>query len=206
MTEFKVGDRVMVARKLRHSEDDHGCDWLPQMDGMVGKEYIIEEISEHGNYRLGGFYFPPAVLRRVSRSPAARILFEKILVNGTKCRRITGFEGILGSDELPGKYTEGVPSFDLYKASASHYEFDGYGMRWKSLDGIVSAVSYNIPSDSDPVVALGPFPVHVLTIGDIYPEATYHAILTWLKRAGSRLAKIRQQEREAWSGPGADEI
>ena len=206
MTEFKVGDRALVTRKLSACEDDHNCGWLPPMDDMVEKEYIIEEISEHGNYRLGGFYFPPAVLRRVSRSPAARILFEKVMVNGTKCRKITGFEGILQYDELPGKYTEGVPSFDLYKSSASHYEFDGSEMLWKSVDGTSSAVSYNIPRDSDPIVVLGPLPVHVLTLGDIYPEATYRAIFIWLKRAGSRLAKIRREERDAWSGSGADEI
>lgn len=206
MTKFKVGDRVLVTRKLRDGEDDHHCGWLPTMDDMVGKEYTIERISEWGNCYLDGCYFPQATLQSINKSHVARILTEKIMVNGVKCRKITGFEGILRHDELPDTYVKGVPSFDLYRSNASHYEFNGSEMSWKPVDGTSIAVSYNVPRDPDPTIALGPLPVHVLTIGDIYPEATYQAILTWLKRAGSRLAKIRQQEREAWSGPGADEI
>ena len=205
MTEFEVGDRALVTRKLSACEDDHNCGWLPPMDDMVEKEYIIEEISEHGNYRLGGFYFPPAVLRRVSRSPAARILFEKILVNGTECRKITGFEGISRKDELPKKYVDGCPAFwyDDANSSGAHV-FDGGRMKWLYPRGSVSRIFMELPNSAE--IDVGSYMFVGMSVGDIWPEATYQELLTWIKRAGSRLAKIRQQEREAWSGSGADEI
>lgn len=205
MTEFKVGDRALVTRKLSACEDDHNCCWLPPMDDMVEKEYIIEEISEHGNYRLGGFYFPPAVLRRVSRSPAARILFEKVMVNGTKCRKITGFEGILGKDALPKKYIEGRPAFWQYNTDTrGAHVFDGAKMGWQYPDGSNCRLFLELPDGIEIDVAGWCFAG--MSVGDVWPETTYQELLTWLKRAGSQLAKIRQQEREAWSGTGADEI
>ncbi|MCK9571029.1 hypothetical protein M0R72_18925 [Candidatus Pacearchaeota archaeon] len=205
MTEFEVGDRALVTRKLSACEDDHNCGWLPPMDDMVEKEYIIEEISEHGNYRLGGFYFPPVVLRRVNKLHVARILFEKILVNGMKCRRITGFEGILGRDALPKKYVEGQPAFwyDDHAFSGAHI-FNGAMMDWQHPDGSNCRLFLELPDGAK--IDVGCYCFVGINVGDVWPESTYQELLTWLKRAGSRLAKIRQQEREAWSGSGADEI
>ena len=205
MTEFKVGDRALVTRKLSACEDDHNCSWLPPMDDMVEKEYIIEEISEHGNYRLGGFYFPPVVLRRVNKLHVARILFEKVVVNGTKCRKITGFEGISRKDELPKKYVDGCPAFwyDDANSSGAHV-FDGGRMKWLYPRGSVSRIFMELPNSAE--IDVGSYMFVGMSVGDIWPESTYQELLTWLKRAGSRLAKIRQQERDAWSGSGADEI
>ena len=199
---FEVGDRVLVTRKLRDREDDHNCGWLPPMDDMVEKEYIIEEISEHGNYRLGGFYFPPAVLRRVSRSPAARILFEKVMVNGTKCRKITGFEGILRKDALPAKYLEVHPTFWLDTSCGGRHVFRDGRFCWDGPN--CNGIRLNLPRDV--CIDVGEFGFTGIQEGSVWPETTYQELLVWLKRAGSRLAKIRQQEREAWSGSGADEI
>jgi hypothetical protein len=205
MTEFEVGDRVRVTRKLRNGEDDHDCGWLPSMDGMVGKEYTIEHISEFGNCRLGAFYFPPAVLRRVGKSPAARILFEKILVNGVKCRRITGFEGILGGGDLPDAYISGAPAFWLHDPGLrGAHVFDGAKMDWQHSDGSEHGISLELPPGTK--IGVGGWYFAGMHVGDVWPESTYQELLVWLKRAGSRLAKIRQQEREAWSGSGADEI
>jgi hypothetical protein len=205
MTEFKKGDLVKVVRKFRSDEGDL-C-WMPAMDKLVGTTAKVERIYVDGDVYLDcGWWFYPRVLEHVGKSHAACILTEKVTVGGVPCRKILGFEGILSYDELPGKYMDGEPSFDLYKSSASHYEFDGYGMQWKSVDGTTCAVSYNIPRDSDPIIELGPLPVHVLTVGDIYPEVTFQAIVVWLKRAGSRLAKIRKQEKDAWSGKETVEI
>lgn len=205
MTKFKKGDLVKVVRKFRSDEGD--LYWMPAMDKLVGVTAKVERVDEVGDVLLDcGWYFYPRVLEHVNKPHAACILTEKVTVSGVPCRKILGFEGILSYDELPEKYLEGVPSFDLYKSSASHYEFDGSEMLWKSVDGTTRAVSYNIPRDSDPIIALGPLPVHVLTVGDIYPEATFQAIVVWLKRAGARLAKIRQQEKDAWSGKETIEI
>ena len=181
--------------------------WSSYMEKYVGMDLLVTKTNEYGHVQLDcGWWFYPFVLEHVGKLHVACILTEKITVGGVPCRKILGFEGILSYDELPEKYLEGVPSFDLYKSSASHYEFDGSEMLWKAVDGIISAVSYNIPRGSDPIVRLGPLPVHVLTVGDIYPEATFQAIVVWLKRAGSRLAKIRKQEKDAWSGKETIEI
>ena len=204
MTEFEVGDRVLVTRKLCDREDDHDCCWVSPMDDMVGKEYTIEHISERGNYKLDGFYFPPGVLRRVNKSHVARILFEKILVNGIKCRKITGFEGIARKDELPKTYAEGRPAFWYGDAGPrGAHVFDGTEMRWRYPSGSNCRLFLELPGAK---IDVGEWLFAGMQVGDIWPEATYQELLTWLKRAGSRLAKIRQQEREAWSGSGADEI
>lgn len=209
MTEkkFEVGDRVRVTRKFEERECSGTLTWCRSMDKLVGTTGTITEICDDGDIRLDGkWFFYPSVLEHVKKSHAARILTEKVTIDGVPCRKILGFEGILSCDELPKKYMDGVPSFDLYESSASHYEFDGFGMRWRTVNGTTCAVSYNIPRDSDPKIVLGPCPVHVLTVGDIYPEVTFQAIVVWLKRAGSRLAKIRKQEKAAWSGKETIEI
>ena len=36
--------------------------------------------------------------------------------------------------------------------------------------------------------------------GEVLKEQTFQEVLVWLKRAGSRLAKIRKKEQESWGG------
>lgn len=199
VTQFNIGDRVRQIGSSERGFTDHM--------GEIGTIVLLKRDMFVVDWENGGQNnMPPESIEHVTKQHVAKILIEKVTVGGVPCRKILGFEGILPCDELPKKYMEGVPSFDLYESSASHYEFDGYGMQWRSVDGTANAVSYNIPRDSDPIIGLGPSPVHVLTVGDIYPEATFQAIVVWLKRAGSRLAKIRQQEKAAWSGKETVEI
>ena len=204
MTEFKKGDTVRVVRKFRSDEGD--LFWTPSMDKFVGTTAKVDCVDESGDVLLNcGWYFYPRVLEHVNKSPAARILFEKILVNGVKCRRITGFEGILGRDALPKKYIEGRPAF-WYEDDAppGAHVFDGACMDWQLPDDSCEMVRVYLPPSAK--IDVGMFGFCGINVGDVWPEPTYQELLTWLKRAGSRLAKIRQQEREAWSGSGADEI
>jgi ribosomal protein L21E len=198
VTQFNIGDRVRQIGPSEMGFTDHM--------GEIGTIVLLKGDMFVVDWENGGQNnMPPESIEHVTKH-VAKILTEKVTVGGVPCRKILGFEGILSYDELPKKYMEGVPSFDLYESSASHYEFDGYGMQWRAVDGTSCSVGYNIPMDSDPIIGLGPSPVHVLTVGDIYPEATFQAIVVWLKRAGSRLAKIRQQEKDAWSGKETIEI
>ena len=206
MTEFKAGDRVKVTRAFRTDEGKDHLMWSTDMEKYVGSEQVVTKTNECGHVQLDcGWWFYPFVLEHVSKSPVARILFEKMLVNGTECRKITGFEGISRKDELPKKYVNGRPAFwyDDANSSGAHV-FDGGRMKWLYPRGSVSRIFMELPNSAE--IDVGSYMFVGMSVGDIWPEATYQELLTWLKRAGSRLAKIRQQEREAWSGTGADEI
>ena len=204
MTEFKKGDLVKVVRKFGSHEGDLW--WMPAMDKFVGTTAKVERVDEVGDVLLDcGWHFYPRVLEHVNKSPAAKILFEKILVNGIKCRKITGFEGILQHAELPKKYIEGCPAF-WYEGEAplGAHVFNGVCMDWQLPDDSCETVRVYLPPGAK--IDVGQYGFCGMNVGDIWPESTYQELLTWLKRAGSRLAKIRREEREAWSGSGADEI
>lgn len=204
MAKFRVGDLVKVTKKFGSDEGD--LDWAPTMDKFVGTTLRVVRVDDAGDVLLDcGWWFYPSVLKHVAKSPVARILFEKILVNGTKCREITGFEGILRKDELPKKYVDGCPAiwYDDLKSSGTHV-FDGSHMTWLYPRGYASLIVMELPTSAK--IDVGPYMFIGMSVGDIWPDATYQKLLTWCKRAGSRLAKIRKEEREAWSGSGADEI
>ena len=210
MTKFKVGDLAKVTRRFKSNEGPDRLTWVDgDMDAFVGKTCQVTAISSEGHVQLKyGFdrwYFYPFVLEHVAKRPVARILTEKILVNGVKCRKITGFEGILGRDALPKTYTEGRPVF-WYEGEAppGAHVFNGACMDWQLPDDSCEMVRVCLPPGVK--IDVGQYGFCGMNVGDVWPETTYQELLTWLKRAGSRLAKIRQQEREAWSGSGADEI
>ncbi len=210
MTEFKVGDLAKVTRRFKSNEGPDRLTWVDgDMDAFVGKTCQVTAISSEGHvqlkYGFDGWYFYPFVLEHVDKSPVARILFEKILVNGTKCRKITGFEGILGRDALPKKYLDGTPAFWFDSDCGGRHVFRDRRFCWEeSGDWRGNGIRMYLPPGVD--VDVGHFGFAGIQEGSVWPETTYQELLTWLKRAGSRLAKIRQQEREAWSGTGADEI
>jgi hypothetical protein len=111
----------------------------------------------------------------------AKIVTEKIVVDGVKCRRIIGFENILGPEALPDRYMHGVPRFSLS---------DGY-------------LSASYPHNGDHQYAVG------LPIGAPLFEAEFQEILVWLRRAGSRLTKINARlakENADWHGEETVEI
>jgi len=203
---FNVGDKARVLRAACGAPDS-----------TIGNVYEVAEISGPGDNGVGlrvpgatgrnglWWWHITSDLELITDHKCACILTEKVLVGNTPCRKIVGFEGILGREELPRKYLGGSPSFYQDKTAASHYEFDGR-VRWIPADGETIGVSYRIPSHPDPEIVLDTFPMHMLTIGDIYSEAAFQNILVWLKRAGARLAKIRTHEKAAWSGKEAIEI
>ena len=210
MTEFKKGDLVKVTRRFVSHEGPDRLTWVGgDMDKFIGQTCRVTAISSEGHVKLRhGFdewYFYPFVLEHVNARPATRILFEKILVNGVKCRKITGFEGILQYDELPKKYVNGRPAFWLDSDCGGRHVFRDGRFCWEvSGDWRGNGIRGQLPHGVD--VDVGHFGFAGIQEGSVWPETTYQELLTWLKRAGSRLAKIRREEREAWSGAGADEI
>ena len=200
MTEFEVGDRVRAT-----GASETGCTDQIGKVGEIVARMVAETLVVNWDGTLHQNNMPPSSLEHVAKQPVARILFEKILVNGVKCRRITGFEGILGGGDLPDAYISGVPSFWLRDPGLrGAHVFDGAKMDWQYPDGSEHGISLELPPRTK--ISVGGWYFAGMHVGDIWPESTYQELLTWLKRAGSRLAKIRRQEREAWSGSGADEI
>jgi hypothetical protein len=200
---FKVGEPVIVTTKF----DSSGrLSWEPEMDEYIGKTGKITCIDEDGDVRLDGkWFFYPRVLEHVKKSHAARILTEKVTIDGVPCRRIMGFEGVLDKSELPGRYIRDAPSFYLEscRLTGAHV-FKGKVMEWDHPSGSNVGLDIKLPHGVD--IDVGTYAFTGMNVGDIWPEKTFQELLTWLTRAGSRLAKIRKQEKAAWSGKETVEI
>jgi len=184
------------------------------MNGFIGTERVVSDVVDRENgsiwYRMKGvddFYFVSDVMKRVDDKKVACILTEKVLVGDVPCRKILGFEGILGREDLPKKYIEGQPAFWLVPAKEAFLNqriFDGTEVilgETVKTDGI----DFRLPENADPRPDMGGFS-DVLSIGDVVKDSAFQNIIMWLKRAGSRLVKIRQQERDAWRGKETIEI
>lgn len=124
----------------------------------------------------------------------ARIHIEHTTAKGVPCVRILGFEGIKKKEELPAQYVQGKPSFFLRDAYWNIRIFDGEKTRLGE-DASGFGVDIGLPGGIDGVFA--PYS-SVLSVGDVIEEKAFQEILVWLKRAGSRLAKIRRMENEEW--------
>jgi hypothetical protein len=208
MTEFKFkkGDMAKVVRAFRSHEAGHKLTWMPEMCQMIGKIGKVTYVAEDGDVRLDdAWWFYPFVLEHVGGSRTASILTEKVLINDIPCRKILGFEGILGRDELPKQYLEGSPMFcnEGVKHGHGHFEFNGKKLRYFGSEDVTN-IDIKVPCGKPPEVDIGYF--LMMNEGDIWPETTFQNILVWLKRAGSRLAKIRKQEKAAWGGKETVEI
>jgi len=200
MPKFKKGDNVRAIGLSIYGADLRGKELIvddpeyPSCDGVVVKV-------------TGDYLMRPTDLEHVKKSHAARILTEKVTIEGMPCRKILGFEGILSQEELPEKYNNGLPefSFDKDERSAHRFVFDGNDLRLHHSELSRGVLHFHVP-DADPKIKACGFCLTYMNIGDILPEKTFQQILVWLKRAGSRLAKIRKQEKAAWSGKETVEI
>lgn len=201
---LKVGDKVRV------------LDAGGKVPGArVGNVYEVAEIN------IAGFWLwiPGAKCRLwwrrdvgglepVTDRKSAHILTEKVMVGDTPCRKIVGFEGILGHDELPDKYLEGTPRFVFNpECNGSRFIFNGEKIEYVPCAGKPNCgvVNPSAPCGLDAFSAWRPYECLVKP-GDVLPEPAFQELLTWLKRAGSRLAKIRKQEKVAWAGEETVEI
>lgn len=107
----------------------------------------------------------------------ASIETEKIVVRGEKFRRILGFSGILTKAELPRDYLE-KPGPRFHRNDLA---FDCAGTGNRDIDSRWYG------------------PKNTVEIS----EAEYQELLLWMRRAGSRLAKINvrlAKENADWSG------
>jgi hypothetical protein len=201
VTQFNIGDRVRQIGSSERGFTDHM--------GEIGTIVLLKGDMFVVDWENGGQNnMPPESIEHVTKQHVAKILIEKVTVGGVPCRKILGFEGVLPCDELPEKYMGGKPRFFLSDCTDSKYMFDGEVHRWV-VHGCkigIECVKYEIPEQSNPEVILDDMPIHRLATDEVYSEATFQAIVVWLKRAGSRLAKIRKQEKDAWSGKETIEI
>lgn len=203
---LKVGDMVSVKRAFASHEGSHDLFWAAEMDECVGKKLKVKSICAEGYVQLdGGWWFYPFVLEKVDDRPkAAHILTEKVMVGDTPCRKIVGFEGIGRRDELPKKYVVGTPAFWYHQGRSGAHVFDGTSMGWERPDGSGIGLDMHLPACVR--IDVGCYMFTGMNVGDVWPEPTFQELLTWLKRAGSRLAKIRKQEKVAWAGEETVEI
>lgn len=126
----------------------------------------------------------------------ARIQIEHLAIRGVPCVRILGFGGIKAMNDLPRSYVNGRPSFYLRDAYWNIRKFDG-GSIVLGDPASGSGVEISLPRDINMLRMFGTYS-SVLSVGDVIEEKAFQEILVWLKRAGSRLAKIRRMENEEW--------
>lgn len=139
-----------------------------------------------------------------------KILTEKVLVKGNRCvhecYKITGFEGILTRDKLPGKYLIGEPNFFLYESdSEKGLVFDGKIHHWtETQTGNCMRPKIDLTIENCKLNITVPFPL--IGVDDVWEKNEFGKLMGYLKAAGSRLAEIRRKERESWQGPVEFEI
>ena len=105
---------------------------------------------------------------------AIRISTEKLVLRGEKVRKITGIGGIISSEKLPFEYVEGYPRVEWTS-------FGGGGLMIYTDDGDLMR----------------------LLLDEIYTETELEIRLKWIEKAGERLHRIRQKEKElkeSWKG------
>jgi len=105
---------------------------------------------------------------------AMRIKTEKLVWRGEKSRKITGIGGVIASEELPIEYLKGYPRVEWTPD------------KWGGLA---------IYTDSGDRMRL--------LLHEIYTEAEFQVRLEWIEKAGERLYRIRQKEKELkenWKG------
>jgi len=202
MREIKVGDKVRVLRQQRYTPFD-----------AVGKVFTVMEIGrslEHGLNVPGAtgygglWWYDEADLELVSDRKSACILTEKVIIGDVPCRKILGFEGILGRDELPKRYVDGCPMFHFDRGEQGAHVYENGKMEWHLSDAPREGLAVELPPTE--WINVGSYCFTGMNVGDVWPEKTFQELLVWLKRAGSRLVKIRKQEKAAWSGKETIEI
>lgn len=132
-----------------------------------------------------------------------KISTEKVVVDGIKCRKILGFSGILMEKDLPGAYCCQSPYFYMRVVGpvGRHAIIDSrpVWVRPRIENCGPTAIICEFPDDGSPKVDVGPWNI-CLTPGGILTEDAFQALIVWMKRSGSRLAKIRRAEADAWQG------
>lgn len=206
---FKVGDMVKVTRSFKTNEGPTRLVWDPRMSKFVGQICPVTDISDTGNLQLrygnDRWYFYPRVLEHVNKSHAACILTEKVTVGDVPCRKILGFEGILRKEDLPAGYVNGKPAFYIDDSWAQNVRiFEGHGYEIGDYMGDPVCWLY-VPNECEHEVRFEGYNP-ALSAGCVLKESDFQAWIKWMRRAGSRLAKIRKQEKDAWSGKETVEI
>ena len=153
-----------------------------------GRLVVVEDPEDRWHNRVSPWYVT------IVKNSSARIRIRHVAVEGVPCVEILGFEGVLKEDELPQLYIDGRPSFFLRPAYWNRRKFDGTRVvLGEGASG--SGVDVHLPDDVDASCMFGPYST-VLSVGDVIEAKAFQEILVWLKRAGSRLAKIRWKEAE----------
>ncbi len=213
--EAKIGMRVRLTGHCIYGPDCHKFD---RQTGQITHLATTITAGRCAHVRLDGtgarhlvaFKFLQPVEESKKNSTNARILTEKVMVGDVPCRRILGFEGIRKREELPEAYIDGELAFRYggIEPHQGHFNFDGREFSYCCNSADRRTVYMRVPQ-GDPKIEMGGYGL-ILHEDDIWPESSFQAIVTWMKRAGARLAKIRKEEREAkkaaWSGKEEVEI
>lgn len=197
---FKVGDKVRQTgpSEMGFTDNIGQIGIITKMHGPCSADVDWQNGKDNA--------MPITSLEHVNKSQAACILTEKVTIDGMPCRRIMGFEGINQRSDLPAKYVCNEPSFWLVDGKRGRHVFQDGKMRWVASweDPAKCRVMLALPDEVK--IDVGGYAFDGIQERSVWPETTFQELLVWLKRAGARLAKIRKQEKAAWSGKETIEI
>ena len=85
---IKVGDTVKVLRKAKSHEMGWSASWVaPDMDAMVGKEFVVDGIFHEGGICRDKWAFPFFVLEKVKDAPVKSSIEQLIDTLDFGCKR-----------------------------------------------------------------------------------------------------------------------
>ncbi len=62
MAKFNVGDIVKVVKKVEP------CYWAHEMEKMIGKNYKVSDVDNHGDIKIDTWWFNPKCLKLVKKT------------------------------------------------------------------------------------------------------------------------------------------
>ena len=129
-----------------------------------------------------------------------KIVTDKVVINGKKCRVIKGFEGFPTQQDLPCGYDYRKDEYVYLERNipVGYHVFDGIKMDWIS-DCLKRDVLRLSTSDID----VGDYMFTGVQIGSVWPEEKFQEIVAYIKKASDRLDDMI---RESWSGEETVEI
>ncbi len=213
LSEIKVGDMVVV----KYINPKTG-DGIPK--DVAGNAYPVHKID--GKYI--GLKVPGAkgvdgcwwfFSNELERSPDAHmwLLAEKVVCNGVRCRKITGFGNIPHVDAVPHNYLEYPPAACRLPPAVckirnnyrcGRYIVDLCGCMVWSNDGNgggpEGSIALKVLPNVEPVIDAGHSFLSI-PANSIFTETTFQAILTWIGRADRHLTSVKNgDELSSWRG------
>lgn len=129
-----------------------------------------------------------------------KIVTDKVVINGRKCRVIKGFEGFPMRQDLPCGYGCGKDEFVYLEENipVGYHVFDGKEMDWTS-----DCLNHDVLRLGTFNIDVGDYMFTGVQTCSVWTEEKFQEIVAYIKKA---MIRLDDMIRESWSGEETVEI